>query len=48
LPMMAGKGPYGSIEMGGMFTLLKVRDRGHESDEWYTPPAGTVARKVSR
>jgi FtsP/CotA-like multicopper oxidase with cupredoxin domain len=48
LPMMAGKGPYGSIEMGGMFTLLKVRDRGHEADEWYTPPAGTIARKVSR
>ncbi len=47
LPMMAGKGPYGPIEMGGMFTLLKVRDRGHEGDEWYTPPPGTLARKVS-
>jgi FtsP/CotA-like multicopper oxidase with cupredoxin domain len=47
LPMMAGKGPYGAIEMGGMFTLLKVRDRGHEGDEWYTPPPGTLARKVS-
>ncbi|MCZ6656963.1 MAG: copper oxidase, partial [Gammaproteobacteria bacterium] len=26
LAMMAGKGPYGNIEMGGMFTTVKVRD----------------------
>ena len=26
LPMMAGAGPFGSIAMGGMFTILKVRD----------------------
>lgn len=24
-PMMTGTGPYGPIEMGGMFTTLKVR-----------------------
>ncbi len=24
-PMMAGQGPFGSVEMGGMFTVLKVR-----------------------
>ena len=26
LPMMTGQGPFGSIEMGGMFTVIKVRD----------------------
>ncbi len=26
LPMMMGKGPFGNLEMGGMFTVLKVRD----------------------
>ncbi len=26
LPMMSGQGPFGAIEMGGMFTVLKVRD----------------------
>ena len=46
--MMAGKGPYGSIEMGGMFTLLKVRDPGQEKTEWYVPPPGTLASKVSK
>lgn len=51
LPMMTGKGPYGNLEMGGMFTVIKVRDglrRGDYSDPgWYRAPAGTVARKVS-
>ncbi|MHB8494734.1 MAG: multicopper oxidase family protein, partial [Casimicrobiaceae bacterium] len=26
LPMMTGQGPHGAIEMGGMFTTVKVRD----------------------
>lgn len=25
LPMMTGQGPFGSVEMGGMFTVVKVR-----------------------
>jgi hypothetical protein len=51
LPMMTGKGPYGNLEMGGMFTLIKVRDdiaRGDFRDPgWYRAPTGTVARRVS-
>jgi FtsP/CotA-like multicopper oxidase with cupredoxin domain len=51
LAMMAGKGPFGNIEMGGMFTVVKVRDDqapGDYSDPgWYRHPAGTVARRVS-
>jgi hypothetical protein len=27
LPMMSGQGPFGAVEMGGMFTVLKVRDK---------------------
>ena len=51
LAMMTGKGPYGNIEMGGMFTTVKVRDklkRGDFSDPgWYDAPKGTMAAKVS-
>ena len=47
LPMMAGEGPHGALEMGGMFTVLKVRDDlkpGDYADPgWYAAPAGTVA-----
>jgi manganese oxidase len=51
-PMMAGQGPYGGLEMGGMFSVLKVRrdqTHGDYSDPgWYAKQAapGTVARVV--
>ncbi len=52
LPMMAGRGPYGSIEMGGMFTVVKVRDDlapGDYGDPgWYPAPAGTTAHRTSQ
>ena len=51
LAMMTGVGPYGNIEMGGMFTTVKVRDdlaRGDYSDPgWYDAPTGTVASRIS-
>lgn len=51
LPMMTGQGPYGNLEMGGMFTLIKVRDDIAPGDfrdpGWYRAPPGTVARRVS-
>jgi manganese oxidase len=48
LPMMAGQGPFGPVEMGGMFTILKVREgiTSYEDPGWYKHPEGTVARKV--
>jgi len=50
-PMMTGTGPYGAIEMGGMFTTLKVRAEqkaGDYSDPgWYSMPPGTQAREVA-
>lgn len=48
LPMMAGEGPFGAVEMGGMFTVLKVRAglTSYADPGWYEHPAGSVARKV--
>ncbi len=48
-PMMTGTGPFGPLEMGGMFTTLKVR-KGLGADDWRDPgdfqhPPGTVARE---
>lgn len=49
LPMMSGKGQFGPIEMGGMFTVVKVRKNQPKDDYadygWYEFPEGTVARK---
>jgi FtsP/CotA-like multicopper oxidase with cupredoxin domain len=51
LPMMLGKGPFGNLEMGGMFTVIKVRDDlapGEFRDPgWFANPPGTVARRIS-
>ena len=45
--MMAGEGPFGTVAMGGMFTILKVRDvLDEENVEWYQNPPGTVAHKI--
>jgi hypothetical protein len=48
LPMMTGQGPYGPLEMGGMFTILKVRDGIETYDDpgWYEQPEGTRAYRV--
>jgi len=49
LPMMAGDGQFGPIGMGGMFTVLKVRDgiKTYEDPGHYKNPEGTLAVKVS-
>jgi manganese oxidase len=51
LAMMTGQGPYGALEMGGMFTTVKVRDdiqQGSYADPgWYPAPKGTVATRIS-
>ncbi|WP_305073792.1 multicopper oxidase family protein [Propionivibrio sp.] len=48
-PMMTGSGQYGPLEMGGMFTVFKVR-RGQKPGDYADPgpfahPPGTVARE---
>jgi hypothetical protein len=51
LPMMTGAGLYGLIEMGGMFTVLKVRDGQKPGDftdpGFYKAPAGKIAQCIS-
>lgn len=48
LPMMGGEGPFGSVAMGGMFTILKVREQLEEGEDpgWYNNPKGTVAESI--
>src|SRR6266851_3239754 len=50
LPMMTGSGQFGPIEMGGMFTVVKIRD-GLARDSYADPgpyknPPGTVAYEI--
>jgi hypothetical protein len=49
IPMLGGRGPYDTITMGGMFTLLKVRERLEKYDDpgWYEMPKGTRAEPAS-
>ncbi|MBO9513764.1 MAG: copper oxidase [Variovorax sp.] len=49
LPMMTGTGPFGPVAMGGMFSVVKVRDNVRPGDYKdpgkYRHPPGTVARE---
>jgi hypothetical protein len=50
LPMMTGSGQFGPIEMGGMFTVMKIRE-GMARDDYRDPgpyrnPKGTVAYEI--
>lgn len=51
LPMMGGEGPFGSVEMGGMFSILKVRKHqkpgDHTDSGWFKHPPGTLAHEVA-
>jgi FtsP/CotA-like multicopper oxidase with cupredoxin domain len=49
IPMVGAKGPYSYISMGGMFTILKVRNRvqGFGDPGWYEPPEGTMVRAAT-
>ncbi|MGH8134725.1 MAG: multicopper oxidase family protein [Steroidobacteraceae bacterium] len=51
LQMMGGQGPFGNLEMGGMFTVVKVRDDlapgDYRDPGWYSNPRGTLAHRIS-
>jgi FtsP/CotA-like multicopper oxidase with cupredoxin domain len=51
LPMMGGSGPFGRLDMGGMFTVVKVREGlaagDYRDPGWYRYPPGTIARRVA-
>jgi manganese oxidase len=48
IPMVGGEGPFGYITMGGMFTIVKVREQlsGDADPGWYDNPPGTVADRA--
>ncbi|MGD9661041.1 MAG: multicopper oxidase family protein [Porticoccaceae bacterium] len=47
VPMMTGEGPFGSVEMGGMFSVVKVRadqkPNDYSNPGWFKHPKGTKA-----
>jgi hypothetical protein len=43
IPMLGAKGPHDAITMGGMFTILKVRETLTGDPGWYKNPTGTIA-----
>jgi hypothetical protein len=49
IPMMGSKGPHDVITMGGMFTILKVREglTSYADPGWYEAPEGTRARAAT-
>jgi hypothetical protein len=50
ISMVGGAGPFGGIDMGGMFTVLKVRKdiTTYADPGWYQHPPGTVADVASQ
>ena len=50
IPMVGAPGPHDYITMGGMFTILKVREylKSYEDPGWYENPPGTLASLAPR
>ena len=50
LPMMTGFGQFGPMEMGGMFSVVKVREglaaNDYKDPGWYAHPPGSVAYEL--
>lgn len=51
LPMMTGFAQFGALEMGGMFSVVKVREGlasgDYKDPGWFKHPQGTVAYEVA-
>jgi hypothetical protein len=49
IPMKGGRGKHGEITMGGMFTILKVRENisNYNDPGWYENPPDTLSLPVS-
>ena len=49
IPMVGAPGKHDYIDMGGMFTILKVRENltGYDDPGWYENPPGTLASLAS-
>ena len=49
IPMQKGPGPYGPIGLGGMATVVKIRDglTSYDDPGWYRQPEGTAVRQAT-
>jgi FtsP/CotA-like multicopper oxidase with cupredoxin domain len=49
IAMLGGRGPHGVIDMGGMFTTIKIRNRltGDGDPGWYESPAESLASEAT-
>ena len=49
ISMLGGPGPFGYITMGGMFTVLKVREelKSYDDPGWYEHPKGSIAEPAA-
>jgi FtsP/CotA-like multicopper oxidase with cupredoxin domain len=49
IPMLGAQGKHGYIDMGGMFTIVKVRENltNYDDPGWYENPPGTLAGLAS-
>jgi len=49
ISMVGGKGPFDQIDMGGMFTIVKVRNKltSKTAQAWFDHPKGTVADEAT-
>ncbi|MBV8418337.1 MAG: copper oxidase [Verrucomicrobia bacterium] len=49
IPMVGAQGKHGYIDMGGMFTIVKVRENlvSYDDPGWYEDPPGTLATLAS-
>jgi len=49
IPMIGARGKHDYITMGGMFTVLKVREHltSYDDPGWYDPPKGTLAQAAT-
>jgi FtsP/CotA-like multicopper oxidase with cupredoxin domain len=49
IAMLGGKGPFGAIDMGGMFTVIKIRAgiTNYDDPGYYQHPQGTVAERAT-
>ncbi|MCL4198963.1 MAG: copper oxidase [Phycisphaerales bacterium] len=50
IPMVGAVGPFDYITMGGMFTIVKIREQLSSYDDpgWYENPPGTVASPATQ
>jgi FtsP/CotA-like multicopper oxidase with cupredoxin domain len=49
IPMRGGPGPFSYVDMGGMMTVVKVREDAARADlrAWYATPSDRVARRAT-